>query len=487
MRILLVGALAWNPERIRSLHERGHEVWGLWSRSMAWDQGPYPSLDGCVTRVGPNDVARVLRREGIDCVCGLFQVYHPRLFAPPTSDVECDVWSLLRGLLVERERGAFDAPIVFHWGFDVQRMDAAVARALDGNVFCNAQKLAYWTEPRRRGGCALDVFRDSPVVAFLDSDRPKQEFMNDDFARRLSDEDGEIHTVCVGRPVGIDFLAAARSGIHVHVYGNRFDETYETIARSLPALLTQETGTVLRRYIHVHASLQAMGGGWDEVRRVKSRWVHEFSRYDAGWSYIGSPVPWEPLEDRAAIPNKISTYLLAGIPIIGDRRPGFYRHEELARLGVGVQLDASDYEGLRSRLEHEVRTRERSTRARVEREGYSFDATIDPLIAAFERAREAYFMRPYAERTRFVGGDRPRMVEFGSSPAARALLGGIVRRVVGAPVDAADGPGPLRRALGAARAWARRPIVTAKAKALAPRLRELLDGDLAHPPSAEQP
>ena len=48
MKILLVGALAWNPERIRSLHERGHELWGLWSRSMAWDQGPYPALDGCL-------------------------------------------------------------------------------------------------------------------------------------------------------------------------------------------------------------------------------------------------------------------------------------------------------------------------------------------------------------------------------------------------------------------------------------------------------
>jgi hypothetical protein len=38
MRILMVGALSWNPERVRSLHERGHELWGTWARSMVWDR-----------------------------------------------------------------------------------------------------------------------------------------------------------------------------------------------------------------------------------------------------------------------------------------------------------------------------------------------------------------------------------------------------------------------------------------------------------------
>ena len=67
MRLLLVGALSWNPERIRSLAERGHRLWGLWSRSMAWDQGPYEALEGCVERVAPEDAARTIRDRRIDC------------------------------------------------------------------------------------------------------------------------------------------------------------------------------------------------------------------------------------------------------------------------------------------------------------------------------------------------------------------------------------------------------------------------------------
>ena len=82
MKILLVGALAWNPERIRSLHERGHELWGLWSRSLAWDQGPYPTLEGCLRQLALEDAARTIHDEKIDCVYSLFQVYDRRIWAP---------------------------------------------------------------------------------------------------------------------------------------------------------------------------------------------------------------------------------------------------------------------------------------------------------------------------------------------------------------------------------------------------------------------
>ena len=233
MKILLVGALSWNPERIRSLHERGHALWGLWSRSMAWDQGPYPSLEGSVRQVALHDAARTIREEGIECVYGLLQAYDSRHWGPPAPGVEHGVWKLLRTLLLERRRGAFDAPFVWHSGFDVQNLDLDVARALDAHLVCNREKLTYWTTPVAEGGCGLDLLEDCGVVEFLDSDRPKLEFMNDRFAERLSDADGELHTVCVGRPFGIDYLAAARRGIHVHVYPNSFDDVYRTLATGL--------------------------------------------------------------------------------------------------------------------------------------------------------------------------------------------------------------------------------------------------------------
>ena len=208
--------------------------------------------------------------------------------------------------------------------------------------------------------------------------------MNERFTEPLSETDGEIHTVCVGRPFNVDFLAAARRGIHVHVYSNDVDDVYRAIAGSLSVRAARRSRAMLDRHLHLHEPLQPVGTGWREVQETKARWVQEFSRYDAAWSYIGTPFAWDPLDDRAAIPNRIGTYLLAGLPVIADRRPGFHRYDELRRLGVEVELVDSDYDSLRAALEDEVATRERRDKARAARRRHSFDATMEPLLGALE-------------------------------------------------------------------------------------------------------
>ncbi len=472
MNILVVGALSWNPERIRSLHERGHRLWGLWSRSMAWDQGPYPALEGCVTPVALVEAIRALREQAIDCVYSLFQVYHPRLWGPRAAGVESDVWTLLRRLIAERESGTFDAPIVRHWGFDVQNLAPDVVRSLDGHIFCNREKAVYWTTPVRAGGCGVDVIGDCPVVAFLDSDRPKQEFMNDDFAEPLSARTGEVHTVCIGRPFGINYVANAHRGIHVHLYGNNYDDVWRLVARDLPFSGSRKDAALLRHFVHIHPSLQSSGASWNEIQRAKASWVREFSRYDAGWSYVGSPLRWEPLDDRGAIPNRVSTYVLAGLPVISDVRPGYFRYDELARLGVNIDLTGPD--ALRERMDHEIRAREGRGNAVQARAGYSFDATIAPLIATLERAREAYFARPHHERTR-SRKVTPRLIHFNTSPDLHALAVGFIHRMA-RPPQTSDGPAGRRfaRLFAAIQAEARQPVVAAKARLLARWLKPAL-------------
>jgi hypothetical protein len=385
--------------------------------------------------------------------------------------VEHDVWTVLRELLLSRERGEFDAPIVRHWGFDVQNMDVEVARAFDGQIFCNREKLDYWTTPLVRGGCGLDLVSNGSVIAFLDGDRPKQEFMTDDVPERLSARTGELHTVCIGRPFGLDYLALARRGIHVHLYGNTVDDLYRIMARNLSLRSARRDSSLLRRFLHLHPSLQIGDAPWSEVRRVKSTWVREFAQYDAGWSYIGSPLPWEALDDRGAIPNRVSTYLLAGLPVISDRRPRYYRYDELTRLGVNVDLVNGDWDGLRHTLEAERRSGERRANALRERASYSFDALVDPLLAVLEQARERYFGRPYAERTRSSTRQR-RLVHFNTSPDPRAHLRGLLRRVLPPPGT----PGGRLRALGhAVRAEASRHAAAWKAPLLARRLRNVVE------------
>lgn len=487
VNLLLVGALSWNPERIRSLHERGQRLWGLWSRSMAWDQGPYPSLDGCVTPIRREDAARTIRDASIDCVYSLFQAYHPRLWGPAARGIEHDVWTLLRALVDARRRGEFDAPIVRHWGFDVQNLAPDVVRALDGHLFCNREKERYWRSPVRAGGCGVDAFDDAEVIDYLDGDRPKLEFMTGDFAERLSDADGEIHTVCAGRPFGLDFLAAARRGIHVHVYGNAYDDVQRTIARNLPLAGARREAALLRRHVHVHPPLQATGASWAEVRRAKSAWVREFSRYDAGWSYVGRPLPWDALDDRAAIPSRIATCLVAGLPVIADVRPGWYRYDELARLRVNIDL--VDYDALRAGLEDERRTRDRSANAERARAGYSFDASIDRLLATLARARDGYFARPHAERARAFDGGR-RLFHFTASPDPRAVVRGIATRMARPPkTPGTVAPGRLAGFAAATReiageAW-RKVATLPKARLLASSLR--LDTEPAPPAPPRAP
>ena len=87
----------------------------------------------------------------------LFQAYDRRLWGPPSPGVEHDVWTLLRGLLDERRRGRFDAPIVRHWGFDVHNLDPGVAEALDGHIFCNREKLDVLVATRRPRGAAAST------------------------------------------------------------------------------------------------------------------------------------------------------------------------------------------------------------------------------------------------------------------------------------------------------------------------------------------
>jgi hypothetical protein len=435
MNILLVGALSWNPERVITLAQKGHHLFGLWSRTMPWEQGPYAFANEVITDVDVECAVDLLHDGTIDLVYSLFQVYDARLWARAASPGVEDLWRQLRRLLVERRRGAFAVPIVRHWGFDVHNLDLDVARALDGQIFCNRQKLRYWTAPRAAGGCGLDLGCDRQAIAFMDSDLPWREFMNDRFSPKLSESDGEIHTVCVGRPLGIDLVSAARQGIHVHVYGNSVDDVATMVARGLAPTGFARLRGLVGRYLHVHPPMQPIGASLADIRRAKDRWVEEFSRYDAGWSYVKRPLPWPRLEDQAAIPNRHGTYLLAGLPIITEALPGFDRYDSLTEHGVAIRFFPTDYARLAADLRHKARLAEMNEKARRCRERFTFDATVDALVGYFERVHALYRVRRRDAHTVFE--DRPsgrvqlhtRPVSLRSLVQPRAVPGGLRSRI----------------------------------------------------------
>jgi hypothetical protein len=379
MNILLAGALSWNPERMTALAGRGHRLFGVWSRSMPWEQGPYPFAKGIITDVDVHEAIELLHDRQIDVVYSLFQSYDHTLWAKDRGTELPEIWSLLSTLLEARAKGAFDAPIVRHWGFDIHTMNPGVAREFDGQIFCNRQKFDYWMLPRSAGGCGLDAIAPAQSIAFMDSDLPLASFMNDDLSPKLSSASGEIHTVCIGRPLGIDLAGAARNGIHVHVYGNGLDDIAMCFSHTM-RLLDRRSIRHLLPFLHIHPSLQPTGGTLREIQDVKNTWVREFSRYDAGWSYVGRPLPWPVLDDRAAIPNRLGTYMLAGLPVISERLPGFYRYDLPAAAGAVVEFNRRDYSVLAQSLRDHERLDSLTLNARNERHRFSFESTLDELV-----------------------------------------------------------------------------------------------------------
>lgn len=388
---------------------------------MAWEQGPYPFAKGVITDLDLDGAVDLLRGGDIDIVYSLFQVYDRRLWAKRAVAGLDEHWSQLRRLLQERSRGAFRAPVVRHWGFDVHSMDLEVTRALDGQIFCNRQKQRYWTAPPRDGGCGFDLGLDTQEVAFMDSDLPWREFMHNRFSPKLSGGSGEIHTVCIGRPLGIHLVEAARHGIHVHVYGNNYDDVATIVARGLSPRGFTRLKSLLDAYVHIHPSIQASDATLAGIRAAKDRWVEEFSRYDAGWSYVGRPLPWPRLEDQAAIPNRLGTYLLAGLPVITERLPGFDRYDVLADRGVAIDFSPRNYAALAADLRCRDRLQRLTENARSCREQFSFDATLDPLLAFFERVCNRY--RAAAPRPPFPARAKRGPVQLYTRPLSlRGLL-----------------------------------------------------------------
>ena len=245
----------------------------------------------------------------------------PRLAPSSTTSPPCSV-----SCCYERQRGAFDAPIVRHWGFDIHQLDPDVACALDAHIFCNREKFVYFTERASRGGCGLDGVprvRGHRVYG----QRPAEGRVHERRLRTAPVRLGWRDPHSVHRATVRHRLSRCSAPWHPrpHLQQQLRRPVQSDCAQGLDDRDWDEA-TRLCRFVHVHSSLQTIGANWAEVQRTKSRWVREFSRYDAGWSYIGDPFPWKPLENSAAIPNRFSTYVLAGIPIITDRRPGFYRY-----------------------------------------------------------------------------------------------------------------------------------------------------------------
>jgi glycosyltransferase involved in cell wall biosynthesis len=351
LRILLVGDLAHNADRILALEERGHELHGLWTEEPHWYNTVGPVPFGHVRDVPHRRWADAVRRLRPDVVYALLNWQSIRL-AHRVLDADLGipfVWHFKEGPFDARRRGLWP------------QLADLVGRS-DGQVYSSAEARDWFaaTVPAAAAGRSLVLDGDLPRAARLAGDR----------APLLSDEDGEIHTVVPGRPLGPEPAVVARlaeRGVHVHLFSGKAQHQWrgwvEEVQRLAPG------------HVHLHPQVD------------QERWVETFSRFDAGWLHTFSSsnggdvraATWNDLN----VPARMGTLAAAGVPMIQrDNAGSLVATQTLARdheLGLffGDADDLADQLHDRARM---AALRESVWRGRG---AFTFDAHADRLVGFF--------------------------------------------------------------------------------------------------------
>ncbi|EYB69146.1 hypothetical protein DEIPH_ctg011orf0128 [Deinococcus phoenicis] len=351
LKILLVGSLGFNPERLLALEERGHRLYGLWSPDPeTWDAtGPFPyghigtlPLDGDwadrVRALQPDLIYALLNWQALPLIG---RVLDARLGIPL-------VFHFKEGPFICHEQGLWPTLV-------------RVLKESDGQIFISPENREWF---RLALGGGLDEAR----TFILDGDLPKLDWFTEDWSPKHSRADGQIHTVCAGRPLGLEPLSElARQGIHVHFYGTHFQEWFPNWTRQ-----GLESGL-----LHLHPTVEPQD------------WVRELSRYDAAWVQQFSSDNGGDLRrahwDDLNLPARLGTYAAAGLPwIMRDNRTSLVAMQTLAQqhdFGIFYR----DFADLGAQLRDRSRLEDLTAHARAARRLFAFDTHADGLLNFFSR------------------------------------------------------------------------------------------------------
>lgn len=371
LKVLVVGELGFNPERIVAFEEHGHKLYGLWiEQPEGWDSAgsfPYGNIEDVTYDVRWPNRVRAIRPDVIYALLN---------------------WQALP-LIREVLDASLGIPLVFHFKegpFVCQEngLWPTLVRVLagsDGQIFINPENLEWYQ-------LATDGLLDCEATFILDGDPPKLDWMSDDWAPRLSAQDGEIHTVCTGRPLGLDpFEAIARAGIHVHFYGEQFHQQFPTWTRNGLA-----TG-----FMHLHPTVEP------------ADWVRELSQYDAAWFHLFDSNNGGDLRrahwDDLNLPARLGTYAAAGLPwILRDNRHSRVAIQRLARhydVGLFFGSDPESgprYDDLAGQLRDRARLAQLTDNMRAARRTFAFDTHVDDLVLFFRQVIERYRHNGHVKR-----------------------------------------------------------------------------------------
>lgn len=396
LKILLVGELAYNGERILALEERGHRLYGLWTSDPYWFSTVGPVPFGHVRDVPRSDWQAAVRELRPDIIYALLNWQAvPLAHEVLTAGLGVPfVWHLKEGPWHCISQGT--------WNELVDLMTYS-----DGRIHSSREIRDWWGLVLPDGG------RDG-LDFVLDGDLPKREWFSEARAPRLSEQDGEIHTVVPGRMMGVDpsmIGELAARGVHVHLHGRLFQQNATPFLR--------EAQRLAPAHLHLHPEVD------------QRQWVSELSRYDAGWLHVFrsdnagdlAGARWQDLN----IPSRLATLACAGLPLIQrDNGRAVVASRSLAdELDIGLAF--SDADDLVAQLRNSDRMAALRTNAWRNRELFSFDEHADRLLGFFRRVLSAKQIavpvtREEAAIERRPVGERPASGGVGSDDEVRVPL-----------------------------------------------------------------
>jgi glycosyltransferase involved in cell wall biosynthesis len=349
LRILLVGELAYNPERILALTERGHSLFGLWMPRPYWYNtvGPLP-FQGVedVPREGWQSHVRRIRPDVVYAGLNWQAVPWAHHVLSELPDVPF-VWHFKEGPFICLEKGTWP-----------QLVDLTLRS--DGQVY-TSQEHRDWM------GTVVPGAESRPTLV-LDGDLPKREWLEGPRAEhRLSDVDGELHTVVPGRPIGLhpeDVGTLGDQRIHLHFYGDWIHGQWR-------AWIDRASGLAPGR-LHLHPNVD------------QADWVSEFSKYDAGWLHRFRSrnkgdlrrADWDDLN----VPARMATLAAAGLPMLQGENVGHVVATQRIARDMNLGYLINDLESFGTTLRDDQRRATVSNSVWQQRDEFTFDAHADRLV-----------------------------------------------------------------------------------------------------------
>ncbi|SEJ75796.1 Glycosyltransferase involved in cell wall bisynthesis [Dyadobacter sp. SG02] len=347
LKILLVGELSFNPERILAFEQHGHKLYGLWIQASGFLCNVGPFFFGDIHNLNSVDQIEQIQPDVIYSLLnyGAVALAHSIMRQFPRIPF---VWHFKESPFFCRQTGQWDKLVDLY-------------RCSDGQIYLNDTAKSWFDQ--------ITGNVDKPFL-LLDGDLPKIDWFGDSKSALLSATDGAFHTVVPGRPYGLhpDHVAMlAQQNIHLHFYGN--------FQQNLWARWISEANRLAPGYLHMHDNCEP-----DE-------WTEEFSKYDAGWLHIFdcnnygelARTTWNELNYPARIP----TLAAAGIPMLLKDNSGHLcaTQKLVADFEIGILF--KDFYEIGERLGDDRSMGIIRDNLWNQRHFFAFDTHIERLIAFF--------------------------------------------------------------------------------------------------------